>query len=1044
MTKRMPTALAVTIAALLCAASMSNPAFAAEGPLVGSWVETAPTGSPLPPLPPMPTPRANVASAVVNGNSLIVIGGQTGAGNDTVVGTVEVYRSQAAGGAASTKNIWQTDTSLGGVHVPMPAPRAGASAAVIPDPYDNAKKYVAVIGGIGPDVFDEDDDADVAEIVSSKAVQVYDFFGRTWNTAKALKAVAGWGAGLVKVPERFTDLNSDGDWNPGEAFTDSNANGTFDANLHLLNGVCTVDPAGCGYPNNNAYEIYFPGRRDNPATSGTDEALEDSWSNAFRQSPPPEREPAGVLITPLPQTSADTRPRYIYKFGGGTGGVLSTQGAIRKDVDTPGADWEEIKTMPAARVGHVAIVLPGKDSTNASALYPAVFGGGTGTQAASDTIFLYQPDAGGWITDSTMNVAGTDRPRGGRFAIGIMGDSVYVAGGLDSSGAVDGTMLRAALNTGNTPVPPAPETPLFGTWENVQAPIPTSRTRSAFAQIGSKLYIFGGADGTSAAQYYEDSFSDDVEVYDIAANSWTTSDTNKGTQTETPMPVYFTKGVAAALQDASGKTKIYITGGAVDANKNDSFADPEDSSPSGNLYVYDPEAKTWGTGAPMPTPRTYPGVFVYENKMHVVGGTLATNTPAGSPHEVYDPVTDTWTTEASGTPFGGRQGGAMTVANHGAGGVWAYWLGGSTVDTQTAQSARLNLSVPGSNWEPIANVPVGGVSNARAITVADGDIQYPSLFGGDFGPVACAYDKAFHYFSEFHPDATKVNTWAADPAMVVPEEGKVVRSNFAIAQYQGYVYVAGGDAGNCDLVNRTLRTQILSTAEVEVTGVGDAKWTRVAADLNNDGQITPGEFRKGDPRPDGVKINFTAPQVVNLVPLSETGFFYMESPDRSAGIRVETLGSLPVLGDTVLVSGRLGTNTNGERVLLNATVTATGNNPVEPVSIINGSVGGAGFAGSTGLPLAYGLDNTGILVKATGKITRIDFAEEYFLIDDGSKVDSATTAPGVRVIRTGLLPFLEGDWAIVTGVVTSQIVDGKTVRVLRGREDPSEMELFSP
>mgnify|MGYP002681656994 FL=1 len=1024
--------LAVAIAAMATAATLSTPAIGAEGPLVGSWVETAPTGTPLPPLPPMPTPRANVASAVVNGNSLIVIGGQTGPGTDTIVGTVEVYRSQAAGGAASTKNIWQTDTSLGGVHLPMPAPRSGASASVIPDPYDNAKKYVAVVGGIGPDVFDEDGDADTEEIIASRAVQVYDFFGHTWNTARALKGIEGWGAALVKVPERFTDLNMDGDWNPGEPFTDSDANGTFDVLLHLLNGVCTVDPGGCGFPNNNAYEIYNPGRRDNPATAGTDETIADSWSYSIKQSPPPEREPAGVLVTPQPQAAADTRTRFIYKFGGGTGGVLSTQSAIRRDADNPSADWQEIKTMPSPLVGHVALALPGKDSTNASTQYPAVFGGQSAETGASDQILVYQPEPNGWIVDSTITVGEAARPRAGRFAIGIMGDSVYITGGFDPSGTVDGTMLRAALNPGNTPVPPAPETPLFGVWENVQAEIPTSRTRFAYAQIGAELYVLGGADGHVNAQYFEDSFSDDVEVYNMNTNTWTTSDESKGPKTETPMPVNLSKSVGAALQDSTGKTRIYITGGAVDANKNDTTDDPEDLDPSNILYIYDPIAKTWSTGTTMPTARRYAGVFVFENKMHVVGGVLDTGTPEGAPHEVYDPVTDTWSTDPSGSPYGGRQGGAMTVADHGTGGMWAYWLGGSTVSTQTAQCARLNLSVPESAWEPIANIPVGGVSGTRALTIADGDIQYPAVFGGDFGPVACAYDKAFHYFSEFHPDAEKQNTWGADPPMVVEEEGTVVRSNFAIAQYQGYVYVAGGDAGPCDLVNRTLRTQILSTGTVDVTGVGEAKYVRLANDL------------RGAPRPDGVVVNFTAPQVVNLVPLSEAGFFYIESPDRSAGIRVETLDALPQLGDTVLVSGRLGTTADGERVIRSATVSVTGNSPLAPMKVTNAAIGGAGFAGETGAPAAFGLDNTGVLMKTAGKITRIDYAEDYFLIDDGSRVDAATTAAGIKVIKTGLLPWLEGDWAIVTGVVTPQIVDGKMIRVLRGREDPAELELFTP
>lgn len=976
---------------------------AAEGPLLGPWVTTAPTGAEMPS---MPTPRINVASAVVAGH-LVVLGGQTAPGNENIVGTVEVYRSTLAPGPAA-KNVWQTDTSLGGIHQPMPAPRTGASAAVVPDPFDNNRRYVVVVGGLGPDVFDENENGNTTELISSTLVQVYDFGARTWTVDKARKGLGGWGAALVRVPEPFTDLNNDREWNVGEPFTDRNGNGTFDVEFHLLNGVCSVAPEGCGFPGNNRYEIYEPGRRDNPSTPG-DDSTADNWYLSLQGSPPPEREPAGVLTRSL--VAEDTNPRFIYKLGGGTGGISATRTVFRREVDSTSAPWQEMKVMPAERSGHVAAVLEGIGSANHAIQYPAVFGGGNGTGLV-DTILIYQPDLNGWIVDSTMSVGGQSRPRGSRFALGTIGNDIYITGGLGPDG-VDGSMIRSTMNKTNTPPPPPVENPILGTWENVEANIPTSRTRFAYAQIGSKVYIFGGADGVINNQYFEDSFSDTVEVFDMATNTW---DIN-----HTPMPVNHTKGVGAALVDSSGKTRIFITGGAVDADKNDNFTGPNDKLYNDTLYIYDPEAKTWSTGTPMPTARHYPGFFVYNNRLHVVGGVGLGGTVVGV-HEVYDPITNSWSTDPSGAPFGGRQGGAMTVADHGVNGVWAYWLGGSTNTTQTAQSARLNLTLQ-SAWQPIPNIPVGGVSGGRSLTVVDGPDAIPVFIGGDFGPVACAYDKVFHYYSEFYSDPAVANSWVTDLPMEVPGEGVVVRSNFAIGLYNGYVYVIGGDAGPCDLVNRVLRAQVLTSAVNDVASVGEARLLG-----------------------DGALVNVTVPHFVTLKPLSETGFIYAQAPDRSSGIRIEGADPLPEIGSAITLSGRMATTVNGERVIRDATIAVTGSGFPKPLSVGTRNIGGAGFESLSGEALSSGLTNEGLLVRAFGKVTYVDFIDASFWLDDGWGIDAGRMdgTTGIKIIKTEYYPFM-GDYIGVVGVVTSELRDGKKVRVLRGREganpDPSYMDI---
>lgn len=969
-------------------------AWAAEGPLIGAWTTQAPSGAALPDL---PTPRANVASAVVAGY-ILVIGGQTDTGTDSIVNTVEVYRTEASPGPGA-KNVWQLDTTNGGPHAPLPAARAGASAAVIPDPFDNARRYVAVIGGIGPDVFDENENEDTEEIISSGLVQIYDFTSRTWSTDAPNKITPGWAAALVPVPEPFTDTNSNGEWNLGEPFTDTNGNGVFDQPLHVLNGVCTVEPGGCTFPSNVAYEIFLPGNRDNPNTPAND-AVDPVWMDPGITSPVPERLASAVLTRSL--SAQDTSPRFIYKAGGGTGGVIATQSAYRRDADDANAAWEELKTMPAARAGHVASLLQGVSSQGYPLLYPAVFGGSANGVTPTASVFIYQPDMNGWSQESQMEIGGVPQPRSDRFALATIGNDIYIVGGSDADG-VTGSMIRGTMNKSNTPPPPPVENPIVANWENVMSDIPTARTRVAYAQIGSKLYVIGGEDGTKPS-VWRDSLSDAVEVYDMAANTW---------EIETAMPVNFARGAAGVLTDSQGRERIYVVGGRVDPEKKETWpygnveGSVDNLPASGALYIYDPVAKTWSTGASMPTARTFVYHFVHENKLHVLGG--LDDAGLSEAHEVYDPITDTWTTDTRGIPYP-RQGGAATVVDHGAAGTWVYWMGGSTMSTQTANSARLNLDDPVGVWEGLPNIPVGGVSGARAITLSDGAFEYPTVLGGDFGPVACAYDKVFHYISPLDPDPQKQNTWVADPPMVDPDEGAIVRSGFAIGQWGSSVYVAAGDAGGCDLVIRTARAQILKSLVVETPHIGEAR-----------------------AQEDGVQVSITTDKVVTLAPVSEFGFFYIEDPDGTSGIRVEYNDTPPSQGATVKVSGRMSTNGNGERVIADAEVVITGAGTV-PVWVANNkAIGGQGYVGDNGQPLPQGLSNQGLLMTVYGRVTEMDFIESAFWIDDGSDVETGTENQGIKVIATNEFPF-EGVYVRVTGVVTSEIVNGRKIRVIRGRE----------
>jgi len=68
---------------------------------------------------------------------------------------------------------------------------------------------------------------------------------------------------------------------------------------------------------------------------------------------------------------------------------------------------------------------------------------------------------------------------------------------------------------------------------------------------------------------------------------------------------------------------------------------------------YDPIMDTWVSRTPMPTPRAYFGIVVYQNRIYCIGGStytyesVAPVISVSGVNEVYDPKTDTWENKTS-------------------------------------------------------------------------------------------------------------------------------------------------------------------------------------------------------------------------------------------------------------------------------------------------------------------------------------------------------------------------------------------------------------
>lgn len=101
----------------------------------------------------------------------------------------------------------------------------------------------------------------------------------------------------------------------------------------------------------------------------------------------------------------------------------------------------------------------------------------------------------------------------------------------------------------------------------------------------------------------------------------------------------------AGLGVAVVNGKIYAIGGSTLAG-----SWPYNGGIVATNEEYDPATNTWSFKKPMPTPRMYFGIAVYNNKIYCIGGEEIFKDDGKAPltnvTEVYDPATDTWETKA--------------------------------------------------------------------------------------------------------------------------------------------------------------------------------------------------------------------------------------------------------------------------------------------------------------------------------------------------------------------------------------------------------------
>ena len=232
--------------------------------------------------------------------------------------------------------------------------------------------------------------------------------------------------------------------------------------------------------------------------------------------------------------------------------------------------------------------------------------------------------------------------------------------------------------------------PIFATPNNWSSgtDIPTPRSESAYASLGTKIYVIGGAGNTAPGN------KKIVEAYDSSSNTWTTSIAS--------LPVALNHPAADSYNG-----KIYVVGGYLD-----------DRIATNRLFIYDPSHNVWNEGASMPTARAALAAKFINGILYAVGGAnsefkkLSTN-------EAYDPSTNSWSAKA---PMPTARGGLASAAINGN----IYSFGGEAPTLVFNTNEKYDTST--NTWSTEASLPTArhgltGVALGSKIYVIGGGLE---------------------------------------------------------------------------------------------------------------------------------------------------------------------------------------------------------------------------------------------------------------------------------------------------------------------------------
>ncbi len=214
--------------------------------------------------------------------------------------------------------------------------------------------------------------------------------------------------------------------------------------------------------------------------------------------------------------------------------------------------------------------------------------------------------------------------------------------------------------------------------------------------------------------------------------------------------------------------------------------------------------------------------------------------------------------------------------------------------------------------------------------------------------------------------------------------------------------------------------------------------------MSEGGELPPGDDPPPPPSPpapgskDSLKhLPDGAPVSVNgaivSASFSDYGFFYVEKSDRSFGIWISAPDYV-YDGQLLDITGRMGTG-GGERTVIadQGGVNVLDYDYPRPreVGLCNRDLGGGAVlpftppVGKRGDADNAGLNNTGLLVRAWGRVTAVDAQYPIFWIDDGSAVAADDGHTGIKVYDVTYDPLPSvNDYVTLSGVSAAEWPQG--------------------
>lgn len=168
----------------------------------------------------------------------------------------------------------------------------------------------------------------------------------------------------------------------------------------------------------------------------------------------------------------------------------------------------------------------------------------------------------------------------------------------------------------------------------------------------------------------------------------------------------------------------------------------------------------------------------------------------------------------------------------------------------------------------------------------------------------------------------------------------------------------------------------------------------------------------------GAKLGVDGSSVTcgGIVSAANWDYYYIESADRTSGIRVEEMNTGRSVGDRVTIAGPITTLDSGERCITSPQLlNSEGGYDVNPVAMTQKNLGGGTLAGQQGVAGGIGLNNIGLLVVVTGLATYVD--DSTFTIEDGSGRNVKVVCP------YGSAPYT-GTFVTVTGISSCEKISG--------------------